>query len=575
LIGLVISNKNLLCGQWNRVANKIVLSKVVNVKLEQPLLPIFFNEKELNKVLSSHLKEINDSINLAGDEISISIDDDLLSHGVIKNEKDLSREDHLDFIKWKVNSDSSQYQKSIYCQSYLPEEPNLHYVSIPTHLALNLRLTLTGLGCQPSWMGPISSIILDWGDLPESTWVHKSDKGFRFYALIQQQFHFGHLSFTKGSIVIKDSTANSDQMSQILSLTSNTSKRPIVSTGSLTPKMKEVWDSNAFMELKPFEGLEYDETPNHLPAFESIILTVMAKSRSNIHSMNFFNEPGLTDFPLIDKYYDLNAGDTETTSTKEKRKISKIKKPIKTEKNNVLYYLLLLGILFLGMNYLKFRSDINDPIWPFNFIKTDIIFKVNRSTPRTVTQLAKKSNALPQELINKSFLISKSLNDLLNNSDINKYSTLTLTKNFISLEYTSIVDPEFGKYLDGELVSYSEEKQSGSSNIIRYFSFDMPKGTAIPNRSPGLTPEDVIIQLDSSLSGYSLKHFDQIYKDSHIYEPLLIWVKTIQEITTVSHILNKAGNRVLFRKFVLFNNPSDPQPKAGFYISFLKPQITD
>jgi len=158
------------------------------------------------------------------------------------------------------------------------------------------------------------------------------------------------------------------------------------------------------------------------------------------------------------------------------------------------------------------------------------------------------------------------------NSDINKYSTLTITKNFISLEYRSIVDPEFGKYLPGDLVSYSEEKETESSNITRYYSFDMPKGSAILNARTGLTPEDVIAQLDSSLTGYSLKYFDQIYKDTHIFEPLLIRVKSIDEITTVSRILNEAGNRVLFRKFVLFNNPSDPNPKAGYYISFLNPK---
>jgi len=572
LIGLVISNKNLLCAQWTRVADKIILSKVANVKLENSLFPILSNEKELNKVLSNHLKDINDSIPLAGDEITISIDDDLLTHGIIKNEIDLSREDHLDFINWKVNAERLQPLKSIYCQTYLPDEPNLHYVSIPTHLAINLKLTLSGLGCQPLWMGPISSTILDWGDFPESTWVHKSEKGFRFFALIHQQFHFGHLTFSKGNIIVKNSTASSAQSSTILSLTSNPSKRPIISTGSLTPKMKKVWDNNSMIELKPFEGIDYDDIPNNLPSFESIILTVMAKSKSHIYSMNFFNEPGLTDFPLIDKYYDTPSDDEIVNVEKGKRTISKIKKPIKTESNNVLYYLLIIGILFLGMNYLKYRSDINDPIWPFNFIKTDVIFKVDRSSSKAGEPLAKKSSTFPQELINKSFLISKSLNDILLNTDINKYSTLTITKNFISLEYTSIVDPEFGKYLPGDLVSYSEEKETGSSNIRRYFSFDMPKGTAILNTRTGLTPEDVIVQLDSSLSGYSLKYFDQIYKESHIFEPILIWVKSLDEITTISRILNEAGNRVLFRKFVLFNNPSDPRPKAGFYISFLNPK---
>jgi hypothetical protein len=572
LIGLVISNKNLLCAQWTRVADKIVLSNVANVKLDNPLFPILSDEKELNKVLSNHLKDINDSISLAGDEITISIDDDLLTHGVINNEIDLSREDHLDFINWKVNSDKSQPKKSIYCQSYLPDEPNLHYVTIPTHLAINLKLTLSGLGCQPLWMGPISSTILDWGDLPESTWVHKSDKGFHFFGLIHQQFHFGYLAFSKGNIVVKNSTAKSDQLSNILSLSTNSNKRPIISTGSLTPKMKKVWKNNSLMELKPFEGIDYEDIPNNLPSFESIILSVMAKSKSHVHSMNFFNEPGITDFPLIDKYYDVPSDDNVKNATKGKRTISKIKKPVKTESNNVLYYLLMIGILFLGMNYLKYRSDINNPIWPFNFINTDIIFKVDRSSPKTVEQLVKKSNTLPQELINKSFLISKALNDILLNSDINKYSTLTITKNFISLEYRSIVDPEFGKYLPGDLVSYSEEKETESSNITRYYSFDMPKGSAILNARTGLTPEDVIAQLDSSLTGYSLKYFDQIYKDTHIFEPLLIRVKSIDEITTVSRILNEAGNRVLFRKFVLFNNPSDPNPKAGYYISFLNPK---
>ena len=88
------------------------------------------------------------------------------------------------------------------------------------------------------------------------------------------------------------------------------------------------------MELKPFEGIDYEDIPNNLPSFESIILSVMAKSKSHVHSMNFFNEPGITDFPLIDKYYDVPSDDNGKNATKGKRTISKIKKPVKTESNN-------------------------------------------------------------------------------------------------------------------------------------------------------------------------------------------------------------------------------------------------
>ena len=71
------------------------------------------------------------------------------------------------------------------------------------------------------------------------------------------------------------------------------------------------------------------------------------------------------------------------------------------------------------------------------------------------------------------------------------------------------------------------------------------------------------------LADYTLKYFDQIYRTNHIYEPVLVWVRSKDDIVKAGTLLSKVNANVLLRKFVLFNEVDRPEPRAGFYISFI------
>ena len=77
-------------------------------------------------------------------------------------------------------------------------------------------------------------------------------------------------------------------------------------------------------------------------------------------------------------------------------------------------------------------------------------------------------------------------------------------------------------------------------------------------------------QLDTTLSDYSLKYFEQVFTKNQIYGPLLIWVRGKADILQASAIISNVNDNVLLRKFVLFNESDHPNPRAGFYVSILE-----
>ena len=81
---------------------------------------------------------------------------------------------------------------------------------------------------------------------------------------------------------------------------------------------------------------------------------------------------------------------------------------------------------------------------------------------------------------------------------------------------------------------------------------------------------DLMIQLDTLLTDYSLKYFEQVFTENQIYGPMLIWVRNKADILQASAIISNVGDEILLRKFVLFNEADHPEPRAGFYVSILE-----
>ena len=85
-----------------------------------------------------------------------------------------------------------------------------------------------------------------------------------------------------------------------------------------------------------------------------------------------------------------------------------------------------------------------------------------------------------------------------------------------------------------------------------------------------LSKMDLMIQLDTTLTDYTLKYFEQVFTKNQIYGPLLIWVRGKADILQASAIISNVDDAILLRKFVLFNKSDRPNPRAGFYVSVLE-----
>ena len=105
--------------------------------------------------------------------------------------------------------------------------------------------------------------------------------------------------------------------------------------------------------------------------------------------------------------------------------------------------------------------------------------------------------------------------------------------------------------------------------FLWYYSFDFPELNKTEDISSGFGKDEFLTMIDTTVIDYTLKFFDQFYKTNRIYEPVLIWVRGEEDIKRTGDILTRSGPTVLLRKFVLFNEIDKPDPRAGFYVSFL------
>ena len=174
-------------------------------------------------------------------------------------------------------------------------------------------------------------------------------------------------------------------------------------------------------------------------------------------------------------------------------------------------------------------------------------------------------------LVIPALLTKTSISKLFNSTDIKSYNNLTMTGTFISLEYMSGLNPDIEHIVGLQTTSYSVESAgSDSTMFLWYYSFDFPEIGNINDLSSGYGKDDFLTRLDTTINDYTLKYFDQFYKTNRIYEPILIWVRGEEDIKLTGDILTSSGPTVLLRKFVLFNEVDKPDPRAGFYVSFLE-----
>ena len=574
MIGIVISDTFLITGVWSDADNDPTLHNVKQIDYTEPINDIIHKEGELSSVLGIALRRVSEAIPFSGQDIAVAISDEFLYHDSVETEIDLAREDYWDYVSWiEKKKNRSPYQKmSIFGQIYLPDEINIHTVSCPTTLIRTIKLSVSELGGNPYWMGPSSSVVIDAGHVSDAGMVIKKKNQYRFYMVKNCRFDHGIIAFTSGQPKIISSTESDEYtLGSFKLIQSDIDDIPIYSPDKLGRQALSCWERSDLRKMDPFEDVKLSssisDSTNH---YESNILTSLALGASSRHSFNFFDEEKISDFLFTEVFSEDKDIEREpfslpqTPITKEKR-VRKSDPITGGEMVWLLFALIVIMGLFFAMNYIKFRESINKPLFG-----GDDNYVIKKIDPVNLNERAKGTVDYDINMHLQSREISSVISKLFNSTELKMYNNLTITGTFISLEYMSGLNPDIEHIVGLETTSYSVESAgSDSTMFLWYYSFDFPELNKTEGITSGFGKDDFLTMIDTTVNDYTLKFFDQFYKTNRIYEPVLIWVRGIEDIKTTGNILTHSGPTVLFRKFVLFNEVDKPDPRAGFYVSFL------
>ena len=572
MVGIIISDTFLVCGVWSETEQGPVLNNVKQVPFTEPIKNLLYHEGELNPILGIALRRSSEYIPVSGQDVAVAIVDDFVHHNIVNTEVDLAREDYWDYIKWiEKKKDRPENQEiSLFGQIYLPEEINIHTVACPVPLIRTIKLSIAELGGNPYWMGPSSSVIIDGGHVSDAGMIQKKKNQYEFHLVQNCRYDHGLIAFSAGvPRIIRSTQADDVTLASFNLIQSDLDDVPIYSPGKLGRQALSKWESSDLRVMDPFDDVNFgsdilaNEVVSH---YESNILTGLIIGGAAGHSFNFFEEPEVTDFLFTELFSEEKDAYSEPIQETKEKRPAKANRPMSSGEMLWLFLALILIMgLFFAMNYIKFREDINKPLFG---AKRE--YTIKRSAPRDIISIIDEKSEHDMKMHRHSRTISSILAKLFSETDLDQYNTLTVTKSFISLEYMSGLNPDIEHILTLEPTSYSVEATGDDSTMfLWYYSFDFPKIEKRDALNDGLDKDQFLIRLDTMLADYTLKYFDQIYRTNHIYEPVLVWVRSKDDIVKAGTLLSKVNANVLLRKFVLFNEVDRPEPRAGFYISFI------
>ena len=575
MIGIVVSDKFLIAGVWSDDENGgLTLHNVKQVNYNDPISGFVHKEGELNSSLGIAIRRASELIPFSGQDIAVAISDDFIYHDSVETEIDLAREDYWDYVRWienKKNRPDNQ-KMSVFGQIYLPDEVNIHTVACSTTLIRTIKLSISELGGNPYWMGPFSSVIMDAGHVSDAAIVLKNKNQYKFFMVKNCRFDHGVIAFSSGQPKLISSTENDEYtLGSFRLIKSDIDDVPIYSPDKLGRQALGCWEESDLRVMVPFDDMTLTsaltESTSH---YESNILTSLAVGASSRHSFNFFEEEKISDFLFTEIFSEEKDIEKEPFSLPQ----AEIKPEVKKKRTEpisggemvwLLFALIVIMGLFFAMNYIKFRESINKPLFGEN--EEYVIKKIDP------INLKERSEGIVDYDINmhlQSREISNVISKLFESTELNLYNNLTITGTFISLEYMSGLNPDIEHIVGLETTSYSVESAgSDSTMFLWYYSFDFPELNKSEEVSIGIDKEGFLTELDTTINDYTIREFDQFYKTNRIYEPVLIWVRGDEEIRKTASILLRSGPTVLLRKFVLFNEVDKPDPRAGFYVSFL------
>ena len=595
MIGLVISDKFLLVGSWDEKLDEIIVSDVTKIDFLESIGKYLHDEGSLNAILASPLRQAKDFTAFSGQHVVIGLLDDFVGHSVMQLEYDLSKDEHVEYARWRELKKNKPDSQSFYLfgQLYLPSQENIHFCNVPRALVRTLKLSIAEMGGDSKWMGPASSLYLDGLGNVDSAVIHRSGNKYYYLKIHNNRFGMGTVVFS-GGVPRVTSTTDFDENDTLISLgleNSNTKGIPIYCPQKLGRQAKNAWELSDFRISVPFENIQVDNAVKNLPYYESNIFTQLITSKAINCSFNIFNNEGITEFlyeevyphideaePVIDgseqKINDQNEEEEDINIGTNKKlpkpsideEVGENNKKILTDKPIIETAVAILFIVlsFIGFNYLELQERINNNIFG---VSDKFIIEIPGKDSLLV---ASNKNEPSLDLIKESKAISQSILKLLTETDLNRYNGLTITKSFLSLEYVSGTNPNIENILGLEPSSFTVEATGRDSTIfLWYYSFELPVLNELSTDGV-LNKMDLMVQLDTTLTDYNLKYFEQVYTQNQIYGPLLIWVRGKADILQASAIISNLNNSVLLRKFVLFNKSDKPSPRAGFYVSILE-----
>ena len=577
MVGLVLSDTFLLTASWEDREGSRSASGVLQIPFTEPISSLLHDESELNAVLASALRQAKEANPFEGQEIYVGLPDAFVEHSIVPIEKDLSNDDHLNYIQWLESQKQRSEDHSVYLfgQVYFPSEHSIHVCGVSRALVRTLKLSIGELGGNAHWLGPVSSMYLDGSGMSEAAMIHRRGNKYSFMKVQDNVFGMGTVTFSGGIAKVSSTTDDSDEITlAALGLEkSELDDIPIFCPQKLGRQAKSAWELSDFRLSVPFENVEVQGVnPEKLPYYEANILTQLINSIGLEHSFNLFGEPGITDFfftKVIPDLMELEEKEEEepiesVVEVEVEEEVTRKEKKSQSITSFALSILLIVGA-FIGFNYLKLQDQLNNPFFGFN---KD--FVITRSGIDDTTRIKSADKAPPIDLIKQSRSISSSIITLLTETDLNRYNALTITKSFLSLEYLSGVNPNIENILGVEPTSFSVEATGKDSTVfLWYYSFELPTLESMP--APGeLSKIDLMVQMDTTLTDYSLKYFEQVFTKNQIYGPLLIWVRGKADILQAGAIISNINDSILLRKFVLFNQSDNPNPRAGFYVSILE-----
>ena len=583
MVGIIISDSFLLCGVWElQLDGSKQLNSLSKIIYNEPIINCLHNESELNTILAPILRKASEEHDLIGQSVSVVLPDNFVKHSLVELESGMSRDDSWQFLHWSNKKKKiPNYKKySTFGQIYMPGERNIHSCSVASALIRTLKLSIIELGGMPKWMGPASSLYLDGTKMTESAVIYRTGNRYNFYKIQNNYFAMGKVSFSGGAPKIVFSTDDEEITLAALGLVeSDLDDIPVFSPQKLGRQAKQSWSSSDLRYIEPFVDIELNQSNIFLagvPDYDQNVISMLINSINTDYSFNFFEEQGLTDFfftTVLDTYqktkekFLLPKEDEEEKYDEEKIEvIDKEPKELIPENLWALIAVIAIVIGFVSFQYLKLREELNLPVFGSqeNFIiQRDAVDRAN-AIEKTVLESSSK-------LILESQAISEVLVDLLTGTDLDRYNSLTITKNFASMEYITGANPNIENLLEIEPSNLTVESLGTDSTVFSwYYNFEMPNNREINRAANMINKKELLTNLDSVLSDYTVKYYDQLYLENQIYEPILIWVRNKSDILQASAILSNTSDEILLRKFVLFNDPNSPSPRAGFYISLIR-----